>query len=122
MIQPPGGARQRHEAERDEAAAEEDVGAALRAEDRHAIHELAHHHLGDPGQLQPYREGGELGGRQGERLPDPELVGDGDDAERARGEIDAQQRQIGETEAPERRQQRRLERAAGEAARAAVQC
>jgi hypothetical protein len=97
-----------------QARTDEGVGAALGAQDRHGVDELAHHHLGGPRQLQPHGERGELGRREGQRLLHPEAVGDGDQPERARGEVDRQQRQVGGAEGPDRRQQRRLQAVAHE--------
>src|SRR6187431_3294028 len=48
-----GRAREQRQPRRDQAATEEDVGAALRAEDGERVHQLAEDHLGHPRQLQP---------------------------------------------------------------------
>ena len=96
VIQPPAAAGQQDEDSGDQAGADEHVGAALRAEQRHGVDQLAEHHLDGPRQREPDGERGELGRRPGERLPDPEGLRDADEPRRPIGEIDHQQRQIGE--------------------------
>ncbi len=93
----------------DEGGADEHVGAPLRAEDRHAVDELAEHHLHGPRQRGPHGELGELRGAQRQRLLDPEALGDGDEAQRTVGEIDHQQRQVARPEGADRVEQRVLE-------------
>jgi hypothetical protein len=88
----PGGSGEQDEAGGDQARPKTGIGAPLRAEHGDGVDELAHHHLGGPRQLQPHRERGELGRCQRQRLPDPEGVGNGNEAQRAGGEMDRQQR------------------------------
>ena len=100
-----GGAREREHSACRQGRADEDIGPALRAEDGHAVDQLAEHHLDGPGQGQPDADPGELGRVQGQLLLDPHVAADVDDAQRAIGEIDHHQRQIGEAEALDRSQQ-----------------
>ena len=91
----------------DEARANIDIGATLRAEDRHRVGQLAEHHLDGPGQRQPDGDGSELSRREGQRFLDPERLGDGDEPKRAIGEIDHEQRQIAEPHGADRGENRR---------------
>ena len=97
-----GGAREREHSTGGEGCTDEDVGLALRAEDRDAVHQLAEHHFHGPGQVQPHRNAGELCGRERQALLHPHVAIDVDQAERPVGEIHHQERQIGEPECPDR--------------------
>ena len=103
-----GSARQQHQSSRDERGTQEHIDAPLRPKDRHGIDQLAEHHLDGPGQRQPDAEGSEILRGQGERVLDPEAVGNRRDAERPIGEVDHQQRQIGDAELPDRRNECRF--------------
>jgi len=71
-----GGSGEEDEASSNQTSTHEDVGAALRAEQRDRIHELTENHFHGPGQGEPNAEGGELSGRHAEGLLDPEGFGD----------------------------------------------
>ncbi len=100
------GARHKHHARRHEARADEHIDAALRAEDRHGVGELAEHHLDGPGERQPNADGGELRRGEAQGALDPERFGNGDKAERAIGVVDHQQRQVAQPHGADRGDQR----------------
>lgn len=101
-----GGAGENDEARGDERGSHIHIGPALGAEHRHGIDELAEDHLDGPGQREPNGDGSKLCRRQSERFLDPERLGDGDEAERAIGVIDHEQRQIAEPHGADRRENR----------------
>jgi len=103
-----GGTREQDEAAGNEARADVDVGAPLRAEYRHAVDELAEHHFHRPRQRQPDTELGQRRRRERQRLLDPEAVGDGDQAQRAISEVHHEERPIDRPHGTHRRQQRAL--------------
>src|SRR5690606_5501517 len=80
--------------------------APLRAHDGDGIDELAEHHLHRPRQRQPDVESGKFHRTERQRLLDPEAFRNRDQAQRAVGEIDHHQRQISETEGPDRIEER----------------
>ncbi len=104
----PAASRTRHEhhARRHKARADKHINPALRAEDRHRVGKLAEHHLDGPRQRQPHPDGGKLRGAEAQRLLDPERLGDGDEAERAIGVIDHEQRQVAQPHGADRGDQR----------------
>jgi hypothetical protein len=69
-----------------------------------AIDQLPEHHLHGPGQAQPDAETGDIRRTQRQPLLDPHVAGDVDQAERAVGEINHQQRQIAPPQRPDRAQ------------------
>jgi len=75
-----GRARQQQQARRDEGRPDENVGAALRAEDRHRVDELAEHHLYRPRQCEPDAELSEIGGAQRQCLLHPKTFSNRDQA------------------------------------------
>ena len=103
--QPPAAPASSHHATRGEARADQHIGGALRAEERHAVDQLAEYHLDGPRQAEPDANPGEFGGRQRQMLLDPKVARDIDQAERAIGEIHHHQRHVAETERQDRTQQ-----------------
>ena len=103
------GAREEQQPRGDKSGPDEHVDAALRAEDRHGVDQLAEHHLHGPRQRRPNGQRGELGRRQRQRLLDPEALRHGDEAQRAVGEVDHQQRQVARPEGADRVEQRVLQ-------------
>ena len=102
-----GGAGERQHPGGGGGGADEDVSLALRAEDGNAVDQFAEHHLDGPWQAEPHRDPGQLGRAQRQPLLDPHVAADVDQSQRAIGEIDHRQRQVGQAEAPDRPQQRR---------------
>ena len=87
------GREDKHAAGR-ERGADQDVGAALRAEDRDTVDKLAEDHLHGPRQAQPYAETGKLGRAELETFLDPHVARDVDEPERPIREIDHDQREV----------------------------
>ncbi len=60
--QPSAGCTGKHQhSARGDGGADQDIGPSLGAEDRHAVHQLAEHHLHGPGQAQPHADSRKLG-------------------------------------------------------------
>ena len=72
----PGGAGKDHKTGNHQQRSDDDVRFALRAEDRHGVHEFAEHHFHCPGQSEPDADSRELRGRERQALLDPEVAGD----------------------------------------------
>ena len=104
-----GGTGQQNERKGDEAGADEHVGAALRTEQRHGVDQLAEHHFDGPRQGEPDGQRGQLRGRPGQGVLDPEALGDAHETHRAIGEIDHQEGQVRQPQGADRRQQRILD-------------
>ena len=105
VIQPPAAPASSTKLTAIRPAPDEHVGAPLRSQQRNGVDQLAEHHLHRPRQAEPDRQGGQLGRRPGERLLDPERLGDGGQPHGAVGEVDHQQRQILEAHGAHGRQQ-----------------
>ena len=82
-----------------ERGADQHIGAALRAEDGHAVHQLAEHHLHGPWQAEPHADRRELGWAQSQLLLDPHVARDVDQPKRPVGKVDRDHRQIAEAKA-----------------------
>ena len=109
VIQPPAAPASSTKLDRDQAGADEHVGAALRAEQRHGVDQLAEHHLHGPRQAEPDRQRGSSAGVQVRAFLTQKVSATAVRPDGAVGEIDHQQRQIREPHGADRRQQRVLD-------------